>query len=178
MNTINVCREKNSKIMKLKTLLFCLLLVCSLSGCDWVKAKLGMATSEDIRRMKLELEEKTAMEQRMRDSLEKMRLDSLQAVRALQTDGQRLDKRFYVIVGSYILKSNADNMYAHIEKLGLKPSRIKTKNGYEMIASGGGFETLPQACAYWNELYYRDDFSADIWIYDALEGLHSEENPK
>lgn len=154
--------------MKIKLLLSGLALACTLSGCDWVKSTLGMATSEEIRQLKMEQQE-LERRQRALDSLQRVCADSAavsaaSAARERQTAGP--EKRYYVIVGSYLLESNADRMYARVEKQGLTPSRFRMKNGFELIAAGGS-DDFGQACALMYTLYGEEPFSTDIWIYDT-----------
>ncbi len=143
-----------------------------LSGCDWVKGKLGMATSEDIERMKIEMEQKALRERRIADSIERLRLDSLRAAEeALQKRG--LEKRFYVIMGSFKESANVGVMESEISKLGYKPVTIPLKNDFVMVALGG-YDTLEEACAEVGKVEKDNLCPYDVWVYDVNQGLHEE----
>ena len=142
------------------------------TGCDWVKSKLGMATSEDIARMKLELEQKMAREQRMKDSLEMVRLDSIKlAQQAQDMPYAKLDKQFYVVLGSFKKDFNAQNMVKALEKAGYSPVRIALKNGFDMVAAVG-CTTIQEAWAEIKKIEENDLCPYDVWVYNVGQGLH------
>ena len=66
---------KKSQIMR--PVLGMLLAALLLTGCDWVKRQLGMPTSEDLAKLKMEMEQKELRERQIKDSIEAARLDSL-----------------------------------------------------------------------------------------------------
>ena len=83
----------------------CICLALVLGGCDWVKGQMGMPTSEDIEKMKLELEQQellaqqeAAREQRIRDSLK--RVEELAAIPKVEG--------YYVVLGSFKDHRNAE----------------------------------------------------------------------
>lgn len=159
--------------MKLKTLLLCAMVVCSLSGCDWIKKQLGMATSSDIARLKLEMQQKAAREQQIKDSLETLRLDSLrlEQEKNVLPYSSGLDKRYYVIVGSFQKDFNAKNMVETLKKSGYSPVKIALKNGFDMVAIAG-FDNYREAR---NEILKIEDYDLcpyDVWIYDVKQALH------
>ena len=62
---------------KYRFIIALIIMALSLQGCDWVKGMVGMPTSEDIARMKLELQQQeearqqeVARAQRIQDSLQ------------------------------------------------------------------------------------------------------------
>ena len=142
------------------------------TGCDWVKGQLGMATSEDIARMKLELEQKALREQMVKDSIERVRLDSIKlAQQAKDMPYAKLDKQFYVVLGSFKKDFNAENMVKALEKAGYAPVRIALKNGFDMVAAVG-CSTIQEA---WEEIKRIEDSDLcpyDVWVYDIKQGLH------
>ncbi len=160
--------------MKNRIVLFILsaIAICSLNSCDWVKKQLGMATSEDIARMKMEMEQKALQEQRVKDSLETIRLDSLRiAQEQAASPYAKLEKQYYVVVGSYKEESNAQAMYAQLQKAGYLPLRIKLKNGFEMVAAVGT-DSLEEACVQLNKIGETDLCPYDAWIYNIGQNLH------
>ena len=166
---------RNSKVFaSLKFVLLSLMAVCLLSGCDWVKRQLGMATSEDIARMKMELELKAANEKRIKDSIETARLDSLKRVVEEMEKGMpyaKLDKQFYVVLGSFKKDFNAENMVNALNKAGYSPVRIALLNGFDMVAAVG-CNTLQEACAELKKIEDNDLCPYDVWIYNIEQGLH------
>ena len=66
---------KKSQIMR--PVLGMLLAALLLTGCDWVKRQLGMPTSEDLAKLKMEMEQKELRERQIKDSIEAARLASL-----------------------------------------------------------------------------------------------------
>ncbi len=145
-----------------------------LGGCDWIKGQLGMATSADIERMKMELEQQAAREQRLRDSLENARLDSLRLVELEQQKDMpyaKLDKQFYVILGSFKKDFNAENMVNALNEAGYSPVRIALKNGFDMVAAIG-CNTLQEACAELKNIEDNDLCPYDVWIYNISQELH------
>ncbi len=146
--------------------------VCSLNSCDWVKKQLGMATSEDIAKLKMEMEQQALREKQIKDSLEAVRLDSLRmAQEAAATPYAKLDKQYYLITGSYKEVANAENMQAQLKKLGYAPVRIKLRNGFDMVAAIGT-DDLGEACRELNKIGDHDICTYDVWIYNVNQGLH------
>ncbi len=146
--------------------------MCSLNSCDWVKRQLGMATSEDIAKLKMEMEQQALREKQIRDSLEAVRLDSLRiAQEAAATPYAKLDKQYYLITGSYKEVANAENMQAQLQKLGYTPVRIKLQNGFDMVAAMGT-DDLSEACRELNKIGDNDLCTYDVWIYNVNQGLH------
>ena len=142
------------------------------SGCDWVKGKLGMATSEDIARMKLELEQKAAREQWIKDSIETARLDSIKMVQQAQDmPYSKLDKQYYVVLGSFKKDFNARNMVEALEKAGYSPVRIALKNGFDMVAAVG-CNTNQEAWEEIKRIEENDLCPYDVWVYNIGQGLH------
>ncbi len=147
------------------------------TGCDWVRSQLGMATSEDIEALK---NEQLRMEEQMRiaDSLEQARADSArvaadsaivaeQQVRKLVTD-----KRFHVIMGSFKDYSNSARMVKKLEQKGYSPVVFSFRNGFEAV-SVCSFDKLSVA---FNQMYklLDDGFAPeDVWIYDVHQNLHN-----
>ena len=153
-----------------KSLVCCMIALFMFSGCDWVKKQLGMATSEDIAKLKIEMEQKQLREKQIRDSIEAARLDSL-AQAQKEIPYARLDKQYYVIMGSFKLISNADIIKAELEKIGYSPVRIALKNGFDMVALAG-FDAYSEAKKEITKIEDNDLCPYDVWIYSASQGLH------
>lgn len=130
---------------KLVILLFVSLL--TFSGCDMFRKLAGRPTSEDIEMKRLEIKKNRA------------RLDSLDARRIMQADSLAmvdsvrqmsnvvrsisefgglmsgtLDTEYYIIVGSFMKKSNVERMKRNVEEAGYSCEIIKFRNGFTAVA--------------------------------------------
>ena len=145
--------------------------VVVLQGCDWIKGQLGMPTSEDIERMKLEIQQQerermaqeAAQAQRVKDSL--AMVEAAAAVRKPAVDG------YYVVLGSFKVHKNADALEALVKKHGFSAEKILMKNGY-MMAAIGGFSNFSQAHKELEKVGELDFCPYDMWVYAASQGLH------
>ena len=145
--------------------------VVVLQGCDWVKGRLGMPTSEDIERMRIEIQQQerermaqeAAREQMVKDSL--AMVEAAAAVQKPEVDG------FYVVLGSFKVHKNADALEAQVKKYGYSAEKILMKNGYMMVAVGG-FSSFSQAHKEMEKIGELDCCPYDLWVYAASQGLH------
>ena len=161
-----------NRAKRLEYALLALAMLLILSGCDWVKSQLGMATSEDIARIRLELEQQAIREKQIRDSIEMARLDSIRVAQEQQSlPYAKLDKQFYVVLGSFKKDFNAENMVNALNGAGYSPVRIALKNGFDMVAAVG-CNTLQEACGELKKIEDNDLCPYDVWIYNIAQGLH------
>lgn len=79
--------------------------------------------------------------------------------------------RYYVIMGAFDEMVNADKYAAQLESKGLKVTKFKFKNGFNVIALGG-FNTLIEAQKEMNRQMEEDDCPEDIWVYDSNTKKH------
>lgn len=156
----------------MKRLFFlCLILVCFLSGCDRIRGILGMATSGDIEKARKELIEKAAA-QRLRDSLEALKIaDSVARHTQVRPADEGLEKRYYIIVGSFKREKNSAGMLAFLKKQGYEPVKIPLKNGYDMVALCG-YDTYYAARTEVDKIEQQEVCPYDVWIYDTEQKLH------
>ena len=155
--------RKHLTINALPALLLCLCILCS---CDGLKHMLGMKTSSEIEQMK-QMDYEISQRQ-------KMLQDSLAAVEAAEravAENPGLDKRYYVILGSFKEQSNVDLMVKDAKAFNFNPIIIPCSNGFTMVAASG-HSTLPEACSARIKVEELDICPYDIWIYDANQGLH------
>ncbi len=150
-------------------LLIGLLLLGSLNSCDWIRSRLGMPTSDELKlRQSLMLRDSLDKVARAREDsiLEQTRLDSLERI-----VDQNKTKRYHVVMGSFIMDNNAQRMMKTLTTYGFTPLKIEFANGYAVISA---FQTddLSQACKRMNELFDLDITPHDIWIYDINQNLH------
>ena len=157
--------------MKVRIFIFAVAAMLALQSCDWVKRQLGMPTSADLEQKRVELLLK-AEQQRIADSLNALRLDSIaKAESAKMPYLQKLDNRFYLILGSFKKDFNADIMYNNLKKQGFAPVRISLKNGFDMV-SAYATDSYGEALARMEKIIDNDLCPYDVWIYDATQNLH------
>lgn len=147
----------------------CICLALVLGGCDWVKGQMGMPTSEDIEKMKLELErqellaqQEAAREQRIRDSLK--RVEELAAIPKVEG--------YYVVLGSFKDHRNAEALDKLVKGFGYQSEQILLRNGFMMVAVGG-HSTYSQAYRTMDKIGDQDFCPYDMWIYGASQSLHN-----
>lgn len=154
---------------KIFPLLIGLILLGSVSSCDWIRARLGMPTSEELQQKQEQIIqdslEKVAREQEAR--LEQLRLDSLAKIEAQKS----ALARYHVVLGSFIMDNNADRMMQKLPDLGYDPVRIEFKNGYSVI-SAYQTNSLPDAYNKMYKMFSLDITPYDVWVYDTNQQLH------
>lgn len=155
---------------KIFPLLVGIMLLGSLNSCDWVRSKLGMPTSKELREkqeqlIKDSLEKVEAEKEAAR--LEQLRLDSLEQIEAQK----KALKRYHVVLGSFIMDNNAARMVQSIEKEGYTPVKISFKNGYSVI-SAYQTDVLHDAYNRMYKMFALDITPYDVWVYDTKQNLH------
>ena len=145
--------------------------VVVLQGCDWIKGQLGMPTSEDIERMRIEIQQQE-MERMAQEAARAQRVaDSLALVEAAAAQHKSAVDGFYVVLGSFKVHKNADALEAIVKKHGYSAEKILMKNGYMMVAIGG-FSNFNQAYKELEKIGELDFCPYDLWVYAASQGLH------
>ena len=147
-----------------------LFMALSLQGCDWVKGQMGMPTSEDIARMKQELQQQEMARQQEAARAQRIQ-DSLQM--AAQQTSLRKVEGYYVVLGSFRDHRNAEALEKLVKGFGHQPEQILLKNGFMMVAVGG-HSTYSGAYRTMEKIGDQDFCPYDMWIYSASQGLHSE----
>ena len=170
---------------------FALLLLLMLSGCDFLRGLAGRPTSEDIARkrdsletvQRLRAEEAArllAAEQRRADSLaarERYVRDSLSAEQELRdrhvmrlTPAQlkglyhmSLDRKYYVITGSYRERANALKKQRSLSDAGYESEIISFYNGFHAIGAGAT-DHVAEALSLLKELLGKKLCPTDAWI--------------
>jgi hypothetical protein len=155
---------------KIFPLLIGIILLGSVSSCDWIRARLGMPTSEELQQKQEQIIkdslEKVAREQEAAQ-LEQFRLDSLAKIEAQKS----ALARYHVVVGSFIMDNNAGRMMQKLPELGYEPVRIEFKNGYSVI-SAYQTNSLPDAYNKMYKMFSLDITPYDVWVYDTNQKLH------
>lgn len=153
--TINSLNLRNVQKYMLMRRSFILLLAASmfiLTGCDFFRTLAGRPTSAEIeaRRIEIMRAEESALQARL-DSMklaQQTMKDSLAALDSIRQYGgtilnpsklgglfaTKLDARYYVIVGSFRSRSNAESLLVKAADRGYAPALISFRNG--MIAVG------------------------------------------
>ena len=121
------------------------------SGCDMFRRMAGRPTAAELDRMRAEMmAEKEAEHQARIDSLrrvEKMLADSLSVLDSLrQMNGTilnpsdmgglfttRLEARYYIVVGSFLDRSNAEVFLGKVSASGYVPTLINFRNGFNAV---------------------------------------------
>lgn len=168
-------------LMKKSLFLLMIVSMTMLTGCDFFRMLAGRPTSEEIESKKLEiLKAQEAIEQARLDSLvreQKMVQDSLAALDSLKQQGgtilnpaklgglfsTKLEARYYVIVGAFRQRTNAEVLLEKAAALGYKPALILFRSG--MIAVGlCPVNTLPEAVASLKKVKMESFCPSDAWI--------------
>lgn len=175
--------EKNMKRILFVALLFTVLL---LTGCDGFRRLAGRPTSSDLSEMQAvllqrqEAEREAAAYQARIDSLRKVEkavadslavLDSLRQMHGTILNPSamgglfttRLDYRYYIVVGAFTKRSNAEALLERVQKAGYVGTLISFRNGYNAI---GICQTdhLPTAFDSLKKVRTEPFCPSDVWI--------------
>ncbi len=163
--------------MRYKSVLIGLLVAILFSGCDMVRGGFGLPTSDQIAQMKQQMDNHER-ELAIRDSLAalqqaqiKMLNDSLSKLD--KNAPATLDKRFYLIGGTFKEESNIVHMVEFAKKKGFAPVRIPLKKGVTMVAIAG-YNTLDEATAKVSQIKGTEICPYDVWVYNVAQRLHVE----
>lgn len=110
-------------------LLIGLLLLGSLNSCDWIRSRLGMPTSDELKlRQSLMLRDSLDKVARAREDsiLEQTRLDSLERI-----VDQNKTKRYHVVMGSFIMDNNAQRMMKTLTTYGFTPQKLSSRTAMQ-----------------------------------------------
>lgn len=164
-----------------QSLLFVLLAAFLFTGCDFFRVLAGRPTSADIENGRLELlrAEEQAHMARI-DSLKREQqilTDSLAALDSIRQNGgtilnpsalgglfaTRLEARYYIIIGSFRNRANAEALLKRASDKGYAPALISFRNG--LIAVGlCPVNTLKQAVPYLKQVRTESFCPPDVWI--------------
>jgi len=119
----------------------------AVTGCDFFRGLAGRPTSEDIENKKIEiLRAQQAAEQARLDSIrlqQQIALDSLAALDSIKQYGgtilnparhgglftTKLEARYYVMIGAFMFRSNAEALLKRAKAAGYEPAIINFNNG-------------------------------------------------
>ena len=168
-------------LMKKSLIILMAAAMMSLTGCDFFRSWAGRPTSEEIQAKRLEiLRAQEAIEQARLDSLRRekqMVLDSIAALDSIKQQGgsilnpaklgglfsTKLEARYYIIVGCFRQRSNAEVLLNKVSELGYQPALISFRNG--MIAVGlCPVNTLPDALTSLKTVKEEPFCPTDVWV--------------
>lgn len=169
--------------MKKSYVLLVLVVMLSVTGCDFMRRLAGRPTSEDIEEKRLELlrAEEAALQARL-DSLrnveQKMHQDSLDALDSLrQLCGSilnssrlgglfstKLESRYYIILGSFNRRSNAEALFNAVKDAGYTPALITFGKGSLIAVGVSPVNTLHDALAALTEIRKEKFCPQDVWV--------------
>lgn len=169
--------------MKRSYILLMLLAVMSLTGCDFMRRLAGRPTSEDIEQKRLELlrAEEAALQARLdslRNAEQKMLTDSLAALDSLrQLCGSilnpaklgglfstKLESRYYIILGSFNRRSNAEALFNKVRSAGYTPALITFGKGTLVAVGVSPVNRLSDALEALTAVRKESFCPDDVWI--------------
>lgn len=168
-------------IMKRSIILLLAASMLTFTGCDFFRTLAGRPTSAEIEARRLEIlrAEEAAIQARL-DSMkvvEQVMRDSLAALDSIRQYGgtilnpaklgglfaTKLDARYYIIVGSFRSRSNAEALLVKAADRGYAPALISFRNG--MVAVGlCPVNCLKDAMAALKEVKKETFCPSDVWI--------------
>ena len=167
-----------------KSCIFSLIVaMLSLSGCDFMRKLAGRPTSEDVEMKRLEIlrAEEAALQARL-DSLrnveQKMIQDSLNALDSIRQIGgsilnpaslgglfaTKLEARYYIILGSFRSRANAESLFNVAKSAGYKPALISFGKGGLIAVGVSPVNRLPDAYTALSDVRKEKFCPKDVWI--------------
>jgi hypothetical protein len=170
-----------------KSFLILMVAMMSLTGCDFFRSLAGRPTSEEIQAKRLEiLRAQEVIEEARLDSLRRAKqaildsiaaLDSLATLDSIRQQGgtilnpsklgglfaTKLETRYYIIVGCFRQRTNAELLLNKASERGYSPALISFRNG--MIAVGlCPVNTIADALASLRDVKEEPFCPTDVWI--------------
>lgn len=169
--------------MKKSCIFLIILAVLSLTGCDFMRKLAGRPTSEDVEMKRIEIlrAEEAALQARL-DSLRKveetMIRDSLNALDSIRQIGgsilnpaslgglfaTKLEARYYIILGSFKARANAESLFNVAKDAGYKPALISFGKGGLIAVGVCPVNRLPDAYTALTEVRKEKFCPDDVWI--------------
>lgn len=176
--------------MKKNATVVLLLSAFLLSGCDFLRTLAGRPTSSDINRMRMEIAAAERAERLEQEELAALKeaaevkeeevpvtedyvpiMDSLSRkgvpvytgsrMRGVLSEG--LDRRFYIVTGSFKDSANAERLSSKYAEKGYDSRVIRFGSGYDGV-SAGAFNRLSEADEARKSGMEKGDFPKDTWI--------------
>ncbi len=152
------------KIFKIMAVL--LSIAFTLSGCDFFRSIAGKPTSKELAQLKIDA---ANAEKQKQDSIARAAQIALNEQNAALKNS--LDKKYYVVVGSFKVPKNADNFKERLDSKGYNTQIIQFKNGYKVLAAFGS-DNYAEAYREMEKIMEFQFCPYDVWIYDISQQLH------
>lgn len=169
--------------MKKSYILLALAAVMTLTGCDFLRKLAGRPTSAEIEMRRLEIlrAEEAELQARL-DSLRNAEIrieqDSLNALDSIRQMGgsilnparlgglfaTKLEARYYIILGSFRARSNAEALFNVAKDAGYKPAMISFGKGGLIAVGVTPVNKLSDALDALNEVKKETFCPKDVWI--------------
>ena len=169
--------------MKKTYILLILVSLLTMTGCDFMRKLAGRPTSEEVEKMRLEIlkAEEAALEARL-DSLrnveQRMLQDSLNTIDSIRQLGgsilnpatlgglfaTKLESRYYIILGSFRSRANAEALFNVAKNAGYKPALITFGKGGLIAVGVCPVNRLSDAYSSLNEVKKESFCPKDVWI--------------
>ncbi len=151
------------------------------SGCDMFRRMAGRPTAEELDRMRIEMMARKEAEHQARiDSLRQVErrlsdslaiLDSLRQMHGTILNPSemgglfttRLNARYYVVVGSFRSRGNAESLFRTVSEDGFSPVLINFRNGFNAVAIAPA-DNLRDVLDSMRDIRSRDFCPEDVWI--------------
>lgn len=157
-----------------------LVLLPFVTGCDFMRKLAGRPTAEDVEMMRIELlhAEEAALQARL-DSLEqRMIKDSLAALDSIRQLGgsilnpaklgglfaTKLESRYYIILGSFRSRANAEALFTVAKDAGYRPALITFGKGGLIAVGVCPVNRLSDAFSSLNDVKKESFCPDDVWI--------------
>ena len=162
------------------TVLFMVSLL-SLTGCDMFRRLAGRPTGKELEQMRLEMMQRQEAEHRERiDSLRKVEAALADSIAVLDSIRQmhgtilnpsdigglfttRLDSRYYIVVGSFKSRENAESLLVSVKERGYSPVLISFRNGFNAIGIAPA-DDLHRIFLSLKNVREEDFCPEDVWI--------------
>lgn len=169
--------------MKKSCLLIVLAVSLTLTGCDFMRKLAGRPTSEDVELKRVEMlrAEEAALQARL-DSLknveQRMVQDSLNALDSIRQLGgsilnpatlgglfaTKLEARYYIILGSFRSRANAEALFNVAKNAGYKPALISFGKGGLIAVGVSPVNRLSDAYTALNSVRKESFCPKDVWV--------------
>lgn len=177
---LNLHNVQYCMLMK-KSFIILLVAMLSLTGCDFFRKLAGRPTSDEIEMKKLEIIlAQEAVERARLDSLreaQRVVQDSIAALDSIKQQGgsilnpaklgglfaTKLEARYYIIVGCFRQRTNAEILLNKVSEVGYSPALISFRNGMNAVGLCP-VNTLPDALTSLKAVKEEPFCPKDVWI--------------
>ena len=149
------------------------------AGCDMFRKLAGRPTQEELMRMEQMVQEEKRHQARI-DSLDRLRqakedsiaiMDSLMQIKGTILNPSdigglfttRLDSRYYIVVGSFKSRENAESLLVSVKERGYSPVLISFRNGFNAIGIAPA-DDLHRIFLSLKKVREEDFCPEDVWI--------------